>query len=585
MTGWLAEMQKIDISVFRGMAPRVSPALLDHGQGVTVIGECISGALRPWRVPKAVARCPVGTRGIFLTKQGDWLNFPERIFAVSAVQPSDVFGRTYYTKESGGLFVTSPGDAYREFLAGVPSPTTAPTVVVTGVGAGSVEDRVYLHTFVNAWGEESGPSPASASREWQPGQTITISGFGAPATGYKNVDRIRLYRLSVGGQSSVWRFVAEFALGLVEYVDSVLESALGNALPTEHFVLPQPGARGLVQVGGGGVLATFQDNEVAFCEPYLPYAFPNKYRLTVSDRIMALGVSIYGVAVLTTGSPAWIGTAHTSRSRLMPNEYPMNILGEQTPCLSSQGAVQTEFGALFPASDGLRVILDGQPSKLITSDLLTRKEWERMFDPSNILGGYHDGTYFGFNGNNGFAYNFRTGALTWTGLAADAVHFNSRGLFVVRDNEILEWEGAGGATRATFRSKVFRFQRPINFAAFRNDADASEFWIEFNAHVLGIRDGNSSTKRDVLSLVDEIIAGHSVAGDNLVDLPAQNDEMSNLALKIWADGKVVFSELILPNRTLRIPGGFLAREWQIEIVSPLKVDQVAMGTSVRALTA
>ena len=574
-------MINITVPAFQGMAPRVSPALLEPTQGVSVTGSMTSGELRPWRVPGFVEACLPDTRGIYLTAQGDWLTWDEPVQVVSAVQANDAFGRLYYTRESGGLFVISPLDDYEEFRVGVPKPEDPPTVAITGSGSGTIEDRVYVYTYVNDWGEEGPPSEPSEFHEWQDGKTVTLTGFSPPPLGFKEVVAIRIYRMAVGDTGADWFFVSEMEAGDTEFVDDVAEIALGEVLSTEEYDLPQVDARGLISVGNG-VLAAFQGNEVSFSEPYLPYAWPDKFRLNTFGSIIAMGQAISACVVLTNRNPHYIFLSHGSSTKLSPEEYGLYPLGEQTPCISPYGVASTEFGVIFPAADGLRVLDGSGPSKLLTDQLVTAKEWVAMFDPLNIVAAHHDGYYFGFLPGCGFALHLRTGVLTWTGFQARAAHTDGLSLFLASGEAIVEWEGGLGLLAGIFKSKVFRFPKPVNMAALRVDSAFDEFLGRMEAILESVRTGNSLRSRNVMTLADESWMDHSVSGDNLTDLPYTGEDLARVQFRIWADGVLRYDREMPLGGADRLPAGFLAREWQFEIVTPVHVKQVSLGSSVRA---
>ena len=575
---------RIDIPAFKGMAPRVSPALLESVQGVFVTGTVTSGELRPWRVSAPVESCPADTESIYLAATGDWISWDEVVHAHPSVSKNDAFGRIYYTRESGGLFVVSPLDDFTEFRAGVPKPETPPTVVVSGSGSGTAEDRVYCYTYVNAWGEEGAPSEPSDFESWQPGQTVTVSGFAVPPLGYKAVVAIRIYRMAIGDVGADWFYVDEIVPTGGEYgsyVDAVSELALGEAISTLQYDLPPQEARGLVALGNG-IMAVFQDNEIAFCEPYLPYAWPDGFRLSVAGGVVSLGVVGSSVVVLTNTAPYYIHMAHPSIPVLSPDNFSQTRLAEKVPCVSPRGVVSTEWGVIFPAPDGLRVLDGSGPSKLLTEALLSAQEWVSIFDPLNVRGAYFDGQYFGFQPGSGFSYHPSMGLLTWTGSGAMAMHTDGLSLYIARDGSIYEWASDVGLTEAVFKSKVFRFPRPVNMAAVRVDSSMDTAWEDLQALYESIAAQNELLEQNDLSLADEDIAGQSVGGDNLEDLPLVSGDVPTHGLKIWADGNLVFDNIVPASGYSRLPSGFLAREWQFELRTFSHVKQITLGTSTRA---
>ena len=74
----------------------------------------------------------------------------------------------------------------------------------------------------------------------------------------------------------------------------VLQTTLWDRIPDD--------AQGLIKTDNG-IYACFRGNELLVSELFIPYAFPESYRLTVEDRIVALGHVDSTIVILTTGRP------------------------------------------------------------------------------------------------------------------------------------------------------------------------------------------------------------------------------------------------------------------------------------------
>lgn len=171
-------MTAIAIKGFRGMVPRYSDRLLQPNQA-TRAWNCriTSGRLDPILGPALVTT--LGMSGVARTiyryrhfvngvPTDNWLAWASDVDVRKSPLANDERGVFYFTSEDFEPRVSSyalaiSGAAYPNawYALGVPSPTAAPTVAPSG-GAAPAENRAYAYTFVTAWGEESGPSPASA---------------------------------------------------------------------------------------------------------------------------------------------------------------------------------------------------------------------------------------------------------------------------------------------------------------------------------------------------------------------------------------------------------------------------------------
>ena len=570
----------IDVSVFKGMAPRVSPGLLEPQQGVSVTGRATSGELRPWQAAHKVADCAADTQGIYKTDTGDWLAFSEPVSMVQSPNANDAFGRLYYTRESGGLFVVSPLDGYVELMVGVPKPPLSPDVTVSGEPTdpeSTIEDRVYVITYVNDWGEEGPPSDPTDFYEWQEGQTVTLSNFPVPPIGFKEVVAIRIYRMAVGDNLAEWFFVDEIMADTATYEDTVGDILLiQGTLSTSETDLPQLEGRGLTAMGGG-VFATFEGNELAFSEPFLPYSWPDGYRLSLAGHVVALGFAGGVLVVLTTRHVWLVYGGH-------PESYALSRQTEVAPCISPRGVVSTEMGVLFPAPDGLRAVTGNSPSTLLTHRLCTSKEWVALFDPLHLTGAYHSGIYYGFHPLGGFALDMRSEVLTQTDALADAVFVDGLSLYFAANGSILEWDAGGGFLRARFLSKVFTTPKPVSLSAARVDAATDAVALLVEAWIDQFRAANLDMTADGGEVGGVEVGGLSVAGDALHDPLLSIGDRPVVRMMVFADGLKVFEQQVPVGRCFRLPGGFLAREWQFFVETPAPLKRVSMNTSVRAIT-
>ena len=193
-------MVAINIKAFRGEVPRVSDRLLQPNQASRAMNcKITSGRLDPLRglgLEATVQLNPVRTlfryrhfvNGLPVDR---WLTFSNDVDVVDSPLANDTLGRIFYTADTHEPRMSTyerltdgPVLPANWFALGVPNPTQAPTVSVSG-GAAPVEGRAYAYTFVTALGEESGPSPASALTNGNANGTWNLSGLqtAPPNTG------------------------------------------------------------------------------------------------------------------------------------------------------------------------------------------------------------------------------------------------------------------------------------------------------------------------------------------------------------------------------------------------------------------
>jgi hypothetical protein len=153
------------------------------------------------------------------TTDVDWIRYPVA---------NDIYGRLIFADPSAGeLRVTDAslvGDgstqngttnvaAYRRLDVPPPAQGFSATLQGTADDADEVpETRYYVCTFVNSWGAEGPPSPASNQVEWRTGQTVLLEGLPAVPTGNYDIAYRRIYRINTGSTGTTnYQYVTEVA--------------------------------------------------------------------------------------------------------------------------------------------------------------------------------------------------------------------------------------------------------------------------------------------------------------------------------------------------------------------------------------
>ena len=450
-------MVSIVIPTFGGEMPRVAPRLLEQAQAVEAVNcDLQRGALEPLRGPAPVHALAASAQTLFKHPLDGWMTWDKEVAVVrSAV--IDVAGdaplghvlitgeRSYPTQYLAG------GDVCR---LGLPRPGTAPQVTIKrkaaladatevfgfgaetnaeipprygfdglpeiqedGIGVapfadsslegleGDTESTVarssaYCYTLVRSLADgviqqESAPSPPSPVVDVDDGDGCVISGWSIPDLEDLRVTHIRLYRTLSGEKTSEFHFLVELPADATEYEDSahdkdvaveVLSTSLWDAIPDD--------ARGLIKADNG-LYAAFHGNELLVSEPFIPYAFPSAYRLTVEDEIVALGHVDGTIIVLTKGRPYLAaGSA--------PESLQLIHLPIEQACVSARSVASLPGGVVYASPDGLmHFTANGQT--LLTGRTFTREQWQGM-EPEKLLGAVLDGRYIGFfaGSNTGF---------------------------------------------------------------------------------------------------------------------------------------------------------------------------------------
>ena len=265
-----------------------------------------------------------------------------------------------------------------------------------------VETRFYVYTHVNDMGEESAPSPVSEMVELDQRDTVNLSIVAAPSG--RNIDRWRFYRSNVGTQNAAFQFIAEGPIGTTSGTDAMLSSQLGEVIPTTTWAEPPSGLRGLVNMPNG-VMAGYVDNFVAFCEPFVAYAWPVEYQITTEFPIVALGVFGQTLVVFHKGGVDYISGAD-SASMSMQKDV------SKQACISPRSVVEVDGGVVFASADGL-CLASSQGVQVLTAGKFTRTDWLTAVGASTIFCAYSEGTVFvyGFSGGEIFYLNLASGKI------------------------------------------------------------------------------------------------------------------------------------------------------------------------------
>ncbi|AFU45870.1 hypothetical protein C380_10845 [Acidovorax sp. KKS102] len=395
-----------------------------------------------------------------------------------------------------------------------------------------VETRFYVVTFVSDWGEESAPSPVSDLVELDQNDTLAL---GLPAVGAggsyasRAITHWRIYRSNVGSASAAFQFEVELPIATTSYTGNVAASALGEVLPTTTWLEPPADLRGLVGMPNG-IMAGFTGNTVAFCEPYVPYAWPVEYQVTTEHPIVGMGVFGQTLFVGTTGNPYFISGADSASMSAVKME-------SNQSCASARSIAAVQGGVLYASPDGL-CVADPTGVKVVSQGLFTREDWQAL-TPSSMFAMEHEGVYYLFynNGTKGcLAFDLATKKLGRVALQADASYTElvSDTLFVASGTSILAV--FGGETRRTARWKSKRMTMP---------AQASMAWLK-------------------------------VYGDQTPAAP--------VTLRLYGDGTLVHTATVTNINPQRLPSGRWL-EFEVDVESQSRVTRVVVAGSTQELQA
>jgi hypothetical protein len=530
---------RIAITGFRGANKALHAKLLpDTGVGAESLNQKPGrGDLRPWNVPLQVATVPNLVQRKTIYRMGRdvpndasyWLSWTTPVHAMRGFNATDTTEKTYYTgdgppkwTDNTKALASAPyPTAWR--LLGVPAPTTQCVLAINTNGTGTDETRFYVHTFVTDEGEESAPSPVSASLTCKPGAIIDITNLPDAPAGSYGINRRRIYRTQVGKTSTEFYFLREVAIGVTSTQDDA--RALGEVPPTATWAIPPVDGHGLIPLWNG-MASMVSGKSIRYCVPNTLYAWPLDYELLTNDTIV--GQAAYGQTqvVLTTGS------AYTVTGQEPSSMSQMDLDGGFA-CVSEASIVSVKHGIVWASPDGLAYTGTAGPTRLLTSGLLMPEDW-RALAPTTIVGCQFAGLYFGFYNDGSGLKGFIIDPIDPQGIYFLSTGYNAaffdtitNALYVLDGGNIKKWDADTSLMVASFKSKVHRAPNPTNFAVAQVVADAFP-----------------------------------------------------VTVKLYADGALKITKTVADGSPWNLPKDFLADDWQVEVSCAGAVQGVMLGETV-----
>jgi hypothetical protein len=517
----------VRLGPFAGQNKRIAPHLLEANTAQAATNARLeTGALRGFNAPGHVADLAVtNATSLYRFAGRYWFAWKGHVHAVQGPVAGDTEHRTYFTGDGvprmtyAGL-ATQSGDGRYPSAAydlGLPAPAGAPDVALTGKPddkTAVAESRDYVYTFVSGKGEEGPPSPASALVGWRDGQAVAVTAMQTVPTGNFNVTAKRIYRTDRNG---TFRYAGEVGTG-TRFTDTTPDAGLGEALPSTDWVQPPADMAGLIALPNG-VLAAFSKNELCFSEPYVPYAWPIGYRLSVDYPIVALGAFGQSICVATEAHPYLVTGTDPRGMSMTKVELPY-------PCVAARSLVDLGYGVAYASSDGLLGFSNGGVKNL-TEGLLTQAQWQAM-RPETMAGFRWRDYYVGVSETGAFVLDRNGREFTAIDMdcAGGATDPNTGHLNLIIDDAVKRFNH-GDALTPSWTSKQWKLPHPVNFGC---------------AKVTG-------------------------AG--------------SVHVTVHADGAVKHDADVAANTLFMLPGGFLADDWHVELSGD--VDTFEMAESAAEL--
>jgi hypothetical protein len=366
----------------------------------------------------------------------------------------------------------------------------------------------------------------------------------------------------------------------VATVAAVATYTLSDAVLSSNPILEStmwvgPGTLNGFVVMPNGILAGYRGNELVFSEPYRPHAWPAAYGLSLEFDIMGLGVVGSTLVICTKGNPMTASGVH-------PSVITTNKIAAFEPCTSKGSIVPTEEGCYYISPNGL-ILVNAGFAQNITKQYISKDKWSEYVERAKVNAGRFGTAYFAYlasvsgsfddafqqdmvqlddgeGGMSGFMLDPSNNNIGFCHLTDDTIvksivndAFSSE-MMLIRGSQVQWLDFRPGYTRDTYiwKSKQFQTTEIKNFTAFK-------MWFDPSGTVPAL-----AQNFDINQAFD----------------PATQYGV----VRIYADDEVIAAyEFRTPGELFRLPSGFKASFWEIEIEARVRVTKFQMATSVKEL--
>lgn len=481
----------IDITTMHGEVPRDADGLLPQSNS-TYAENCYfdRGVITPLTADiDASIAFTFTPQTVFHYYDDYWFAWDHDVDVIRSPIAQDPYNRIYYTDgeypklTSADIALVGDNLPSAYYRLGVPAPETAigiSAVTPPNDDSGNPlidddptndETRYYCETYVTAYGEEGPPGPASADVEiTTPGSSVTLSLAALPA-GNNNITRRRIYRTVTTTSDAEFMEVAELDIAATSYVDALTSDELTATLETEDYLMPPDNMIGLCTMNNG-ISVGFAGNEILFSMPYLPYAWPDAYKLSTYDNIIAIASVDTAVVAGTEGVPVVF-------SGITPSNISDKPVQLNQACLSKRSMVSMLGFVLYAGPAGIVKITASGAGSVATANVLTRDQWQD-FNPDTIRAWSVGGNYIGlydYDGDGdgvydtvrGFIYDPNNNDLRRLTNTFDAAYADPQSdlLYVAKGGELWVSQASQTPLSMRWRSKVFHVPQGSSYSICR----------------------------------------------------------------------------------------------------------------------
>lgn len=384
---------------FAGIVPRLRSKQLPKGYATVAHNVDLShGSIKAFLEPRHIKAAPATAVKLYAwgcdlltwdkcVDVAEWLPDCPRLFVTgNADYPQTA------TMENGQL-------VYRRL--GVLAPPSPPVATATDVHNDKSRSVAYITTFVNSFGEESGPSIPSNDVVIEDGQRVELSFRYNPPIEY-DIRKVRIYRRETGFNTGLekeqqlqthWFFLTELDVQAREFTDETSIIDLGWAFDGIDVREPPRQLQNITAIPQTAILAGSVANKLLFSRNLQPHNWELSQEMTLDDNVVSLGAVGNSLFVATDGHPyrvqADVGCDKRECRQVFRFAQSFPIIS----CHTGSGSLATPFGFVYATTDGVVLLTEGANPQIITSEVLSQDDWRKLA-PHTARFAYYKGALF-----------------------------------------------------------------------------------------------------------------------------------------------------------------------------------------------
>lgn len=444
--------------------------------------------------------------------------------------------------------------------------------------------HAFCYTWVTGCEEESAPSPFSEPIFVpENSQVVITTGENAPA----NAVKIRWYRLISSKEGASMLLIGETPAATTALTHCLNWYSGNDTLISEGWFPIPACAEGIVNIGQRSVMA-WGGRELYPSEAGQPHAFPEIYRMTVDDSIVAAlsyldGKGSHVAIILTEGACYRV-------DEVSPNKYNITRLIQHLPAVSQAATLVDANTVLYMTPYGMAAVGANGPS-IITSKWFDEYSWRKL-SPQNYLIGFHDHRVYAISSvEDSPSFVFSLGDsnpydpddLVYLSIKATAVYQDDRtklsysGAFSGGDS-VYEIEKSNQPMRAVWRSR-FNIVGPLwspNCAYLWVDEiripTEVKSWLEAAA--------NHYDRIPLPNQIESFVRKHPKA-----KLLTTYAPQPTVRFTVYGLYEQRYSRMVWSTKPFRVPRKGRHREWHVQVETTTPVYQIAISDSIDTLSA